>query len=473
MKQSAAAAAAAAVTAATAVRTSKRRVAFTLAYLGDHFLGSQHQGPDLRTCEQRLERAVYRAGMLAPSNYGDPLKNGFSRASRTDKGVHALSAVVSLKIEVPGDGVFDPCTGSLDPSVVDRIRAHLPADMAVLSCTRVGKRFSARQAANYRSYRYHLPKHIFFNNKDTINTKTMEEVRASLQHNLAAFCGTHFFHNFTRGSARKHGAHALPENMGFGRGHSSLRRSILHCGIEDENERYFHIRIAGQSFIYNQIRAMVGTAAAVTAGLLPDRQPRAALSELAPLFATPAPLAPAAPLVQTDCSFTPQSSVLMRASDAREVFGESATPRKTDPNRPLRVLMDSAAEARAVRFMEDVISGPMWDRCRESSTLEEFLGLDAAGGAGLARLLESEWVQVEEQESGRPFREKVLLSENVRLPNGLATAAAVRFGLRPGCLIKDALNSLKEEQGKLHELGGTPHPDMETCLEMLEPRLRK
>ena len=105
--------------------------------------------------------------------------------------------------------------------------------------------------------------------------------------------------------------------------------------------------------------------------------------------------------------------------------------------------------------------------------MEEFLGLDAAGGAGLARLLESEWVQVEEQESGRPFREKVLLSENVRLPNGLATAAAVRFGLRPGCLIKDALNSLKEEQGKLHELGGTPHPDMETCLEMLEPRLRK
>lgn len=486
MKPSARAAAAVSATA----RTKKRRVAFTLAYLGDRFHGSQHQGPDLRTCEQRLERAIYRAGMLVPSNYGDPLKNGFNRASRTDKGVHALSAVVSLKIEVADDGAFHPCTGHLDSSIVDRIRTHLPGDMAVLSCTQVGKKFNARDAANFRSYRYYLPKHIFLNSAvDSSSAQNMEEVRASLKHNLSAFCGTHFFHNFTRGARRKHGAHALPENMaspestlpdslmstGRRSGNSSLRRTILHCGIESEDDRYFHVRIAGQSFIYNQIRAMIGTATAVTAGLVPKHQPFLALSERAPLYATPAPLAPAAPLVQTDCSFTPQSRVLMRASDAREIFGDNSTPRKTDPNRPLRVLMDADAEARAAQFIEDVVCEPMWDNCQMAKTVEEFLGLDAAQGAGLARLRDSEWSQMEHREEGASattFVKRRFLSNDVRLPNGLSTAASVRFGLRPGCLIKDAIGSLKEELGRQCETGGEPHPDMETCVKLLEPLLQ-
>ena len=53
---------------------------------------------------------------------------------------------------------------------------------------------------------------------------------------------------------------------------SSLRRTIYFCGIESEDDRYFHIRVAKQSFIYNQIRAIVGTAAAITGGLLPSAE---------------------------------------------------------------------------------------------------------------------------------------------------------------------------------------------------------
>lgn len=481
MKLSRAALAAATATATAMLQaTRKRRVAFTLAYLGDHFYGNQHQGPDLRTCEQQLERAIYRAGMLKPSNYGSPAKSGFNRASRTDKGVHAMSAVASLKIEVPGDDAFDESTGRLDPLATDKIRRELPDDMDLLTATRVGKKFSARQAANYRRYRYYLPKHIF--KRSLEQGSSCEEVRESLHRNLSLFNGNNFFHNFSR-EVRKHGEHALPQRRTISshedeaganeirvkRGGSSLRRSILHCGVEGEDERYFYVQVAGQSFIYNQIRAIIGASAAVTGGLMPGPQAITnALSELAPLYRTGAPLVPAAPLVLTDTSFTPQSMVLMRASDAREVYGEACVPRY-NKKKSVRVLMDGAADSRAKRFMDEVILKSIWDKCCEYESLEEFLGIEDGG----ASLTNSEWGA-----ESRLYRQSAFNTEHgttlneIRLPNGLATAAASRFGLRPGCLIKDAINSLKDK-GRCSELGDTLMPDIETCLKALEPLLGK
>ena len=63
-------------------------------------------------------------------------------------------------------------------------------------------------------------------------------------------------------------------------------------------------------------------------------------------------------------------------------------------------------------------------------------------------------------------------NEHFRLPNGLATAAAVRFGLRPGCLIRDACDELKNIKNK-ETFGGLTCPDIETCLDLLAPYLEK
>jgi tRNA pseudouridine38-40 synthase len=44
----------------------------------------------VRTVESELENALYKVGAIAEYNYGDLKKIGFSRATRTDKRVHAL-----------------------------------------------------------------------------------------------------------------------------------------------------------------------------------------------------------------------------------------------------------------------------------------------------------------------------------------------------------------------------------------------
>ena len=58
--------------------------------------GSQlqrHEG-DTATVEGVLETAVFRAGGILESNMGALGKIGWSRSSRTDKGVHSLGTVI-------------------------------------------------------------------------------------------------------------------------------------------------------------------------------------------------------------------------------------------------------------------------------------------------------------------------------------------------------------------------------------------
>ena len=50
--------------------------------------------------------ALARTGAIAASNAGDLKKIGWSRSSRTDKGVHALAGVVALKFECHPDHDF-------------------------------------------------------------------------------------------------------------------------------------------------------------------------------------------------------------------------------------------------------------------------------------------------------------------------------------------------------------------------------
>ena len=54
-----------------------------------------------RTLEYVVFKAIRDMGGVLPTNFPDPKKVRLSRASRTDKGVHALSNVLSLKLECP------------------------------------------------------------------------------------------------------------------------------------------------------------------------------------------------------------------------------------------------------------------------------------------------------------------------------------------------------------------------------------
>ena len=54
----------------------------------------------MRTVEEEIEKTLHKLGMVSEFNYGDLKKIGWNRATRTDKGVHALANVISLKIQL-------------------------------------------------------------------------------------------------------------------------------------------------------------------------------------------------------------------------------------------------------------------------------------------------------------------------------------------------------------------------------------
>ena len=70
--------------------SSKKKYAIILSYQGDAYYGLQIN-PNTITIDAELERALYQSGLISHVNYGSLSKIGWSRAARTDKGVHALS----------------------------------------------------------------------------------------------------------------------------------------------------------------------------------------------------------------------------------------------------------------------------------------------------------------------------------------------------------------------------------------------
>ncbi|EXB28415.1 Putative tRNA pseudouridine synthase [Morus notabilis] len=87
-------------------------------------------GTDYRAIEKELETAIFKAGGIRDSNFGDLQKIAWARSSRTDKGVHSLATTISLKMEIPEYAwKDDPCGIAL----ASCINAYLPRNIKVFS----------------------------------------------------------------------------------------------------------------------------------------------------------------------------------------------------------------------------------------------------------------------------------------------------------------------------------------------------
>lgn len=76
----------------------KRKICIFAGYNGSKFWGSLKQHQDVETIEKEIETALFKWGMIRESNYGTLSKINFSRATRTDKGVHAVLNWFSAKL---------------------------------------------------------------------------------------------------------------------------------------------------------------------------------------------------------------------------------------------------------------------------------------------------------------------------------------------------------------------------------------
>ena len=195
----------------------KRRVAIHVAYLGTNYLGSQWQGAlttpgVVPTVEAALEAALTKVGAIAPHNAGDISKVGWSRSSRTDKGVHSLGTVVSMKMRLHPQWLS--VRGDLDPvyanKLTDAINDALPTDIRVLCVQRTPKQFQPRRACRVRTYAYVIPSWVMRSSTERSDdvslppdNATVDRFRSALQ----ALEGSHPFHNFTSRSVYVNNRH--------------------------------------------------------------------------------------------------------------------------------------------------------------------------------------------------------------------------------------------------------------------------
>lgn len=122
------------------------RFFITLSYDGTRYHGWQIQ-PNGDSIQQRLQEALSTLLRQPIEVVG---------AGRTDTGVHARMMVAHF--DWPNNPL-DPCSLTLDPTIVYKLNKLLPHDIAVQEVRQVPDDLHARFSATERTYHYHIHTH--------------------------------------------------------------------------------------------------------------------------------------------------------------------------------------------------------------------------------------------------------------------------------------------------------------------------
>lgn len=174
----------------------KRKVALYVCYDGSAYAGLQ-KNEGVSTVGDVLETALFRAGAIRESNFGDLGKVGWTVSARTDKGVSAASNVVAFKAAFPrkGDESDDMAAKEIDFStLVAAVNKELPPDVRVLGAAKPTSSFSAKDACAGRRYEYLLPCEALAGGSGELS---------KLATILRQYEGTHSYHNFTVGKEHR------------------------------------------------------------------------------------------------------------------------------------------------------------------------------------------------------------------------------------------------------------------------------
>jgi len=207
----------------------------TLAYDGTAYSGWQRQ-PQVRTVQGELERALAEIT-------GESIR--VAAAGRTDAHVHALGQVASLSSAT-----------TLGPDSLRRaLNARLPPDIAVVDAALASDDFHATRDARSKRYRYVIhdgPLRDVFCRQYAWHVR--RRLDAEAMHRAAqALRGTHDFRSFeTHWPTRTTSVRTIFDIGALRQG--DCRRELIHIEVEADG------------FLYNMVRAIVGTLVEVGQG---------------------------------------------------------------------------------------------------------------------------------------------------------------------------------------------------------------
>lgn len=221
--------------------TEVRRVRLLLEFDGTDFYGWQRQAAGERTVQGVVEEAFAQL----PGQHGTVMAAG-----RTDAGVHALALVAHV----------DTSSRIPDEKLRLALNAHLPRDVAVVNVRTAAPDFEAQYHCLYRRYLYRLrvvrddPRGLAVNRNRVLPVFRHVDVPA-MQAATRHLLGRHDFATFATQESR------------------TTVRTVHLCELRNEAGE-LRLHIAGDGFLRNMVRTIVGTLLWVGKGkLTPDDMP--------------------------------------------------------------------------------------------------------------------------------------------------------------------------------------------------------
>lgn len=225
-----------------------------LAYDGSDFSGWQLQAPPSSTHPPRTVQGELEAALEIAVRWPRRALR-VAGAGRTDAGVHARGQVTS----------FTAPPRLAGPDLATRLNKLLPDDVRVVGEVHAAPpRFSARGAPTGKVYSYALdtaPTPDPMRRRHALACAVLADADALASASAAAACfiGTHDFTHFASLSPR----HPAP------RGDAVLTVTEAAFVASSEDPHRLTLRVAGNGFLYRQVRHMVGCVIAVARGRIP------------------------------------------------------------------------------------------------------------------------------------------------------------------------------------------------------------
>ena len=232
-----------------------RLLKLTIAYDGTAYAGWQVQRNE-PTVQGALEAAIAQVTGQAVR----VLASG-----RTDAGVHALGQVVGLRTE-----------SALPPEVLLRaINAVLPHDIAVLDAAETPEGFHPIRDVLRKRYRYVIHdgpvrdvfqrRYVWHYGRGRLDAEAMQRAAAPL-------VGRHDFRSFESSGAERQSSVRTIFELRVERGRGGEPDFLPHAERE-EYEECIVIEVEADGFLYNMVRAIVGTLVQVGCGRQPESWP--------------------------------------------------------------------------------------------------------------------------------------------------------------------------------------------------------
>jgi tRNA pseudouridine38-40 synthase len=220
-----------------------RAIRLTLAYDGTAFAGWQRQG-NHRTVQGTLEAAI---GKITR----EPIK--VLASGRTDAGVHALGQVACFRTE-----------STFPPEVFHKaLNAYLPRDMTILTVAETHLGFHPIRDALRKRYRYVIhdgPVRDIFQRHYAWEFPWGTLDAPAMQRAAMALLGTHDFSSFeSSGAPRKTSVRTIFD-LPVARGRAGQGGLVT-------------VEVQANGFLYNMVRAIVGTLIDVGRGAKPECWP--------------------------------------------------------------------------------------------------------------------------------------------------------------------------------------------------------